>query len=123
MESKDKLNSLIRSNISDEGETQMSQSQPLQEIRTDNEMFEPLSSAMKEFDEKAREMVNNVSERFSKVKGILPNINTVEKFNEFEDGCEMICDQCQIKDIIGNCRGCGLYQYGELFEVQTRRRL
>lgn len=32
-----------------------------------------------------------------------------------------ICDICQIPDITGTCRQCGIFQYGDLFDIRRRQ--
>lgn len=53
------------------------------------------------------------------------HINPVE-VNVIEYGkVDMICDQCQIKSIAGDCSKCGIYQYInrlDLFDIFIRRK-
>lgn len=126
MESQDKLNSLTRSNLSSEGDTKMNQTQPLESIHTIMNVSDEtlLDVSLKNFKHQVDKSIESMKKKFDGVQNIIQSIEgESDDANEFESGCEMICDQCQIKDIIGHCRGCGLYQYGNQFEVQTRRRL
>lgn len=41
---------------------------------------------------------------------------------EFNPGYTEICMECQIFKITDSCKRCGLYQYGNLFDIMTRRK-
>ena len=126
MDSQDKLNTLTRTKITGEGDTKMTQTQPLDTIHTIMNVSDEslMDASLRNFKETVDKSIASMKKKFDGVNDILNNISEDEsEENEFESGCEIICSQCQIKDIIGNFRGCGLYQYGEQFEVQTRRRL
>lgn len=41
---------------------------------------------------------------------------------DFNPGYTEICMDCQIFKITDSCKQCGLYQYGNLFDIMTRRK-
>lgn len=45
-----------------------------------------------------------------------------EESGEFQNGYTDICSICQIYMITDSCKRCGLYQYGKMFDIMTRRR-
>lgn len=64
---------------------------------------------------------------FNKVKNDLGGSNEDTSQNqdtedEYEKGYSALCEICQIQSITGSCQKCGLYQYGQQFDIMTRRR-
>lgn len=130
----DKLNSLRRQN-SDNGGTKLSSMQPLNEIggETTEETFDEVLDNEKEKEQKKEKSIQEASENIirgyhsimtSPLMKIINSFNSVDNDNEedeFIDGYDSICNECQIKSIVGDCLKCGLYQYGDNYEIMLRR--
>lgn len=131
----DKLNSLRRQN-SDNGGTKLNSMQPLNEIGgdTSEETFDEVLDKEKEKEQKKVKSIQEASDNIIKgyhsimtspLMKIINSFNSVDndtEEDEFIDGFESICDECQIKSIVGDCLKCGLYQYGDNYEIMLRRR-
>ena len=131
----DKLNSLRRQN-SDNGGTKLNSMQPLNEIGgdTSEETFDEVLDKEKEKEQKKVISIQEASDNIIKgyhsimtspLMKIINSFNSVDndtEEEEFIDGFESICDECQIKSIVGDCLKCGLYQYGDNYEIMLRRR-
>lgn len=131
----DKLNSLRRQN-SDNGGTKLNSMQPLNEIGgdTSEETFDEVLDKEKEKEQKKVKSIQEASDNIIKgyhsimtspLMKIINSFNSVDndtEEEEFIDGFESICDECQIKSIVGDCLKCGLYQYGDNYEIMLRRR-
>lgn len=106
----DRLGMARRHTATNNGSTKLSPSQPLNEIGGDRGTFYDVLKG--EFD-KVKNELGGSNEDTS------PNQDTED---EYEKGYSAICEICQIQSITGSCQKCGLYQYGQQFDIMTRRR-